>query len=144
MILELKTGLAVREPLSGEQLNTPAAVTPFLEDMRSLAQEAFCVLTLNTKNRVIRRHLISLGTLSSTPVHPREVFRPAITDGAAAVIVAHNHPSGDPAPSADDLRITKKLIEAGKQIEIAVLDHLIVGDGQILSLKESGLVEFNP
>ncbi|MDK2858578.1 MAG: repair protein RadC, partial [Verrucomicrobiota bacterium] len=100
MILELKTGLAVREPLSGEQLNTPAAVTPFLEDMRSLAQEAFCVLTLNTKNRVIRRHLISLGTLSSTPVHPREVFRPAITDGAAAVIVAHNHPSGDPAPSA--------------------------------------------
>jgi DNA repair protein RadC len=112
--------------------------------MRSLAQEAFCVLTLNTKNRVIRRHLISLGTLSSTPVHPREVFRPAITDGAAAVIVAHNHPSGDPAPSADDLRITKKLIEAGKQIEIAVLDHLIVGDGQILSLKESGLVEFNP
>jgi len=144
MILELKTGLAVREPLSGEQLNPPAAVTPFLEDMRSLAQEAFCVLTLNTKNRVIRRHLISLGTLSSTPVHPREVFRPAITDGAAAVIVAHNHPSGDPAPSADDLRITKKLIEAGKQIEIAVLDHLIVGDGQILSLKESGLVEFNP
>jgi DNA repair protein RadC len=143
MILELKTGLAVREPLSGEQLNTPAAVTPFLEDMRSLAQEAFCVLTLNTKNRVIRRHLISLGTLSSTPVHPREVFRPAITDGAAAVIVAHNHPSGDPAPSADDLCITRKLIAAGRQIEIRVLDHLIIGDGPPLSLKESGLAEFN-
>ncbi len=143
MILELKTELAVREPVSGELLNTPEAAAPFLEDMRNLAQEAFCVLTLNTKNRVIRRHLISLGTLSSTLVHPREVFRPAITDGAASIIVAHNHPSGDPSPSADDLRITKKLIESGKQIEIAVLDHLIVGDGQILSLKESGLVEFN-
>ena len=144
MILELKTELAVREPVSGELLNTPEAAAPFLEDMRNLAQEAFCVLTLNTKNRVIRRHLISLGTLSSTLVHPREVFRPAITDGAASIIVAHNHPSGDPSPSADDLRITKKLIESGKQIEIAVLDHLIVGDGQILSLKETGLVEFNP
>ena len=111
--------------------------------MRNLAQEAFCVLTLNTKNRVIRRHLISLGTLSSTLVHPREVFRPAITDGAASIIVCHNHPSGDPSPSADDLRITKKLIEAGKQIEIGVIDHLIVGDGLPLSLRESGLVEFN-
>jgi DNA repair protein RadC len=71
------------------------------------------------------------------------VFRPAITDGAAAVIVAHNHPSGDPAPSADDLRITRKLIAAGRQIEIRVLDHLIIGDGPPLSLKESGLAEFN-
>jgi len=144
MILELKTRLAVREPVSGELLHTPEAAAPFLEDMRHLAQEAFCVLTLNTKSRVIRRHLISLGTLSSTLVHPREVFRPAITDGASSVIVAHNHPSGDPAPSADDLRITGKLIEAGKQIEIGVLDHLIIGDGQILSLRESGLVEFTP
>ena len=144
MILELKTRLAVREPASGELLNTPEAAAPFLEDMRNLAQEAFCVLTLNTKNRVIKRHLISLGTLSSTLVHPREVFRPAITDGAASIIVAHNHPSGDPSPSVDDLRITKKLIEAGKQIEIAVLDHLIIGDGPILSLKETGLVNFNP
>jgi DNA repair protein RadC len=143
MILELKTRLAVREPVSGELLNTPEAAAPFLEDMRDLAQEAFCVLTLNTKNRVIKRHLISLGTLSSTLVHPREVFRPAITDGAASILVAHNHPSGDPSPSGDDLRITKKLIEAGKQIEIAVLDHLIIGDGQILSLKETGLAEFN-
>jgi DNA repair protein RadC len=71
------------------------------------------------------------------------VFRPAITDGAAAVIVAHNHPSGDPAPSADDLCITRKLIAAGRQIEIRVLDHLIIGDGPPLSLKESGLAEFN-
>lgn len=143
MRLILKTDLAVREPASGERLNSPEAAAPFLEDLRHLAQEAFCVLTLTTKNRVIRRHMVSLGTVNSTLVHPREVFRPAITDGAASVIVAHNHPSGDPSPSADDLRITRKLIEAGRQIEIAVIDHLIVGDGPPLSLKESGLVEFN-
>ena len=144
MRLVLKTDLAVRERASGELLNSPEAAAPFLEDMRDLTQEAFCVLTLNTKNRVIKRHLVSLGTVNSTLVHPREVFRPAITDGAASIIVAHCHPSGDASPSAEDTRITKKLIEAGKTIEIPVIDHLIVGDGLPLSLRESGLVEFNP
>ena len=144
MRLVLKTDLAVRERASGELLNSPEAATPFIEDMRDLAQEAFCVLTLNTKNRVIKRHLISLGTVNSTLVHPREVFVPAIRDHASSIIVCHNHPSGDASPSADDLRITKKLIEAGRQIEIPVIDHLIVGDGPLLSLKESGLVEFSP
>ena len=144
MRLVLKTDLAVRERASGELLNSPEAAAPFLEDMRDLAQEAFCVLTLNTKNRVIKRHLVSLGTVNSTLVHPREVFRPAVTDGAASIIVSHCHPSGDPSPSAEDIRITRKLIEAGKIVEIPVLDHLIVGDGPPLSLRESGLVEFNP
>lgn len=144
MRLILKTDLAVRERASGERLNSPEAAAPFLEDLQHLAQEAFVVLTLNTKNRVIHRHMVSLGTVNSTLVHPREVFRPAITDGAASIIVSHCHPSGDPSPSADDIRITKKLIEAGKIIEIPVIDHLIVGDGPPLSLKESGLVEFNP
>jgi DNA repair protein RadC len=142
MRLILKTDLAVRERASGGLLNTPEAATPFLEDMRDLAQEAFCVLTLNTKNRVIKRHLVSLGTVNSTLVSVREFFRPAISDGASSVIAAHNHPSGDPSPSADDIRITKKLIEAGKIIEIPVIDHLIVGDGLPFSLRESGLVEF--
>ena len=87
---------------------------------------------------------MSLGTVNSTLVHPREVFRPAVTDGAASIIVSHCHPSGDPSPSAEDIRITRKLIEAGKIVEIPILDHLIVGDGPPLSLRESGLVEFNP
>ena len=143
MILELRTDLAVREKADGALINTPESAAPFLEDLRHLAQESFCVLTLNTKNRVIRRHLVSLGTVNSTLVHSREFFRPAISDGASSVIAAHNHPSGDASPSAEDIRITRKLIEAGKTIEIPVIDHLIVGDGPPLSLKESGLVEFN-
>ena len=143
MILELRTDLAVREKADGALINTPESAAPFLEDLRHLAQEAFVVLTLNTKNRVIKRHLVSLGTVNSTLVHPREVFCPAITDGAASIIVSHSHPSGDSSPSADDIRITKKLIEAGKIIEIPVIDHLIVGDGLPFSLRESGLVEFN-
>lgn len=144
MIIELKAHLAVKEPASGELLATPESAAPFLKDMRDLAQEVFCVLTLNAKNRVIRRHLVSLGTASSTLVHAREVFRPAITDGASSVLLAHNHPSGDPVPSAEDLRITKSLIEAGRHIDISVVDHLIVGDGQTLSLRETGLVQFTP
>jgi len=143
MILELKTELAVREKADGTLINTPESAAPFLEDMRHLAQEVFVTLTLNTKNRVIRRHLISLGTVSSTLVHPREVFFPAIRDHASSVIICHSHPSGDSSPSAEDIRITKKLIEAGKIIEIPIIDHLIVGDGLPLSLRESGLVEFN-
>jgi len=143
MILRLETDLAVRETPTGPKLTTPEAIETHLKDMRDLAQETFVVLTFNTKNRLIARHLISLGTVSSTLVHPREVFRPAITDGAASIVVAHNHPSGDPAPSAEDLRITRKLVEAGKQIEINLLDHLIIGSGDFVSLRESGLVEFN-
>ena len=143
MILELRTDLAVREKADGALINTPESAAPFLEDLRHLAQEAFVVLTLNTKNRVIKRHLVSLGTVNSTLVSARECFRPAISDGAASVIFGHCHPSGDSSPSAEDIRITKKLIEAGKTIEIPVIDHLIVGDGPPLSLRESGLVEFN-
>jgi DNA repair protein RadC len=143
MILELKTELAVREPASGERLLTPAAAAAFLEDLRDLAQEAFVVLTLNTKNRVIRRHLVSLGTVSSTLVGCREFYRPAISDGASSVIAAHNHPSGDASPSADDIRITRKLMEAGRIVDITLLDHLIIGNGPPFSLREAGLLNFN-
>jgi len=113
-----------------------------LKDISHLAQEVFIVLCLNTKNRLIQRHLVSLGTLNSSLVHPREVFRPAIQDGAASIVVAHNHPSGDPAPSSEDIRITRKLIEAGRQIGIGVLDHLIIGSEDFVSLREAGLVQF--
>lgn len=142
MILKLETELAVREEPTGPQLTSPDQIEKYLHDMRDLAQETFVTLTFTTKNHLINRHLVSLGTVDSTLVHPREVFRPAITDGAANIVVAHNHPSGDPSPSAQDIQITKKLIEAGQRIEIAVLDHLIIGSKDFLSLREAGLVEF--
>lgn len=124
--------------------NNPSNVHKLLADITDLAQEAFCVLTLNTKYKLIDRHLITLGLLNSTLVHPREVFKPAILDSAASIILAHNHPSGDVSPSQDDLQITRKLIEASKIIEIDILDHIIVAKGATpyFSIRESGMVGF--
>lgn len=122
MVLKLETNLAVKEAaIDGTMLTTPDAVENFLADLKPLAQEVFVVVTLNTKNRVIERHLVSIGTVNSALVHPRECFRPAILDGAVAVILAHNHPSGDPCPSSEDIKITKQLIGAGQIIGIKVL-----------------------
>lgn len=123
----------------------PASAHAECADMAQLAQEAFAVLTLNTRNKLIARHLVTLGLADTAPVHPREVFRPAIIDGAASVILVHNHPSGDPTPSAEDLRVTRQLIEAGTVIGIRVLDHIIIGRGETphLSLRERGLASFD-
>ena len=143
MVIELKTNLAVRETeIDGTTLVKPDQVEDFLSDMKALAQEAFVVITMNAKNRVIQRHLVSIGIVDSALVHPRETFRPAILDGASSVILAHNHPSGDSCPSAEDIKITKQLVQAGQNIGIKVLDHIIIGD-RPLSLREAGLVEFN-
>lgn len=133
----------VRE-CSGPVVSVPEEVREVMRDTADLAQESFSVITLNTKNRVIDRHLVSLGLADSTLVHPREVFRAAIMDGAESVIVTHNHPSGDPTPSSEDARMTKQLIEAGKIIGIKVLDHVVVGRGDtpFYSMRESGFVSF--
>jgi DNA repair protein RadC len=126
--------------------STPEAAADELADLRHADRELFVVLTLNTKNYLIDRHLVSVGTLNATLVHPREVFRPAIADGAAGVIIAHNHPSGNPAPSPEDIKITRQLIEAGRLLNLPVLDHLIIGsrDGRpdFVSLRESGMAAF--
>jgi DNA repair protein RadC len=137
--------MQVREPTT-TLVRDPASAHTVCADMGQLAQEAFAVLTLNTKNKLITRHLVTLGLADSAQVHPREVFRPAIQDSAAAVILVHNHPSGDPTPSAEDLRVTRQLIDAGKVIGIRVLDHIIIGrnDTPHLSLREKGLVPFDP
>lgn len=108
----------------------------------TLPQEAFVVLALNAKNNLINRRLVTLGLLDSSLIHPREVFRGAIRDGAAAIVVVHNHPSGDTTPSAEDVRITRQLIDAGKIIDIRVLDHVIVAQEKRLSLRENGLADF--
>ncbi|MCP4345125.1 MAG: JAB domain-containing protein [Desulfobacterales bacterium] len=104
---------------------------PYLEDIKDKKQEHFVCISLNSANRVIRKRIITIGLLNKTQVHPREVFADAITDRAAAIIIAHNHPSGEPEPSVSDLKITQRIQEAGKIIGINVLDHIIVSSSVI-------------
>lgn len=109
-------------------------LTEYFEDKRD--QEEFMVVTLDTKYRPIRVVRITRGTLDASLVHPREVFRPAIVDAASAVLLVHNHPSGDPTPSMEDHAVTERLTQAGKIIGIQVLDHIVVGD-YCVSIRES-------
>lgn len=102
------------------------------------AQEVFGIACLNAKNRVISIDKISVGTINSTLVHPREVFKVALMKNAARIVAFHNHPSGDPTPSDDDLNITSRLMKAGEIIGIELLDHIIIGDGEFVSLKNIG------
>jgi DNA repair protein RadC len=111
----------------------------FLPKMRDLTQEQFHILLLNTRNKLIKEELISLGTLNGSLIHPREVFKSAIRESANSVIIVHNHPSGDPAPSREDEEITSKLVEAGEVLGIKVLDHVIIGKDKYWSWKEKSL-----
>lgn len=119
------------------------------EEQAGYGQEAFTVLCLNARNRLIAGGIISIGISDSTLVHPREVFRKAIEIGAASIVVAHNHPSGDTSPSAEDIRLTKQLVQSGQIIGIKVLDHVVIGrksdSGKgYTSFRENKLVEFDP
>lgn len=105
-----------------------------ITNVQEEAQEVFGILILNIKNKIVAVHEVSRGTLNSSMVHPREVFKPAVLHNAAAIICFHNHPSGDLTPSKDDIEITNKLIEAGEILGIEVLDHIIVGDDGYASL----------
>ncbi|MGD7007759.1 RadC family protein [Metabacillus sp. 84] len=109
-----------------------------MEEMRFLTQEHFVCLYLNTKNHVIHKHTVFIGSLNASIVHPREVFKEAFRRSAASFICIHNHPSGDPSPSREDIEVTKRLSECGKMIGIELLDHLIIGDRKYISLKEKG------
>lgn len=111
-----------------------------MEDMRFLSQEHFVCLYLNTKNQVLHRQTIFIGSLNASIVHPREVFKEAFRRSAASMICIHNHPSGDPTPSREDIEVTKRLVECGKMIGIELLDHIIIGDHKFVSLKEKGYV----
>ncbi len=111
-----------------------------MPDLRYLKKETLKALLLSTKNHVLAIKTISVGDLSSSIVHPREVFQDAVIASAASIIVAHNHPSGDPTPSAEDVAVTKRLISAGEILGIDVLDHIVIGDGTFASLKERGLI----
>lgn len=107
-------------------------------DMRYSDREHFRVVPLSTRHDVLAVEEVAVGGLDSAMIHPREVFKAAIRHSAAAVILVHNHPSGDPEPSADDSRITARLAEAGRILGIEVLDHVVVGDGRYVSLRERG------
>lgn len=109
-----------------------------ITNMRYLDREHFRVILLNRKLRILSIETVSIGSLSSSIVHPRECFQPAIRKSAASIILAHNHPSGDPSPSTEDIDITRRLLEAGKILGIDVLDHLIIGDDKWISLKSLG------
>lgn len=111
-----------------------------IEEMRYFTEEHSKLICLNAKNIVISINDISVGSLNSTIVHPREVFAKAIEKHAASIIVCHNHPSGDPEPSNEDINTTKRLKESGRIIGIDLLDHIIIGDGNYISLKEKGLI----
>ncbi|WP_203229725.1 RadC family protein [Filibacter tadaridae] len=120
-------------------IRSPEDAASFLmTDMSSLTQEHFVVLFLNVKNEVLHKQTIFIGSLNSSIVHPRDIFREAVKRSAASIIVAHNHPSGNPSPSPEDIEVTKRLIEAGSIMGIELIDHVIIGDHRFISLKEKG------
>ena len=115
------------------------AIRSVKSQLKGKKKEHFLVLSLDTRGHLIETHPISVGSLDTSIVHPREVFKEAISSSAASVILAHNHPSGDPTPSEDDIRITKRLVEVGEIMGIEVLDHIIVCDKDYLSMKAKNL-----
>lgn len=119
----------------GTPAQCAAAFSAMLQDEPA---EVFGILCLTTKHRVIAYHEVSRGSLDATLVHPREVFKAAILANAAAIILTHNHPSGDPTPSPDDVALTQRLVGAGELLGIDVLDHVIIGDGRWVSFRELG------
>ncbi len=139
--LELGRRLVGRTLEPGSPLRSPADVHrhfhPLLRDART---ERFLVVLLDGRHRVLRAATISEGTLTASLVHPREVFRPALREAAAAVVLVHNHPSGDPTPSAEDREITERLGRAGEILGIRVLDHVVVAERGFASLREEGLL----
>lgn len=125
--------------------SSPTMVRELCDDIAKLAQEAFVVLTINVKNNVIDKHIVTLGLVDASLVHPREIFKRAIMDDASSVILVHNHPSGDITPSLEDIRITKQLIEAGLILDIRVMDHVIVSSDKnnpFLSFVEANICNF--
>jgi len=137
--------LGKREDLEPEMINfdikNPESVVKAIRaSIKDKAKEHFKLILLNPRNKIIGISTISIGTLNASLVHPREVFKDAITHSAASVVLAHNHPSGDPEPSEDDLKITKKLVDSGEILGIKVLDHIVIGKNNFYSYKERGLI----
>ena len=139
--LELGRRIASLAPEERAQISCPQdAASLLIAELSPLVQENLVVLLLNTRNQVVARRTIYIGTVNSSAVRPAEVLRPAIRENAPSIIVAHNHPSGDPTPSPEDISVTRDLATAGKLMDIELLDHLIIGHGgRFTSLKERRL-----
>lgn len=133
---------ALSEPLSTEikVVSGKAIYSHYYPYLKNLKKEIFKVILLNGKNKIIRDVTVSEGGLNLNIVHPREVFNPAIRDSALSIIALHNHPSGDPTPSLDDIELTKRLVSAGNILGIKLLDHIIIGDGRFVSLLDKGVI----
>lgn len=138
---ELTRRLRARTPGARTPLGSPAEVYaafgPLMEDLK---REVFRVALLDAQNGLVRDVVISEGTLSASLVHPREVFKPAILESAASVILLHNHPSGDPTPSREDIRLTRQLVECAQLLDLRVHDHVVIGRGRFISLAERGII----
>ncbi|WP_129596855.1 RadC family protein [Anaerophilus nitritogenes] len=143
MIASIEIGKRIAQMSSKEKYSiiSPKDVSNILmEEMRYYKKEYFKTILLNTKNEILSIENISIGSLNSSLVHPREVFVNAIKKSVASIILVHNHPSGNPKPSSEDIKVTKRLMEAGKIIGIEILDHIIIGDGKYTSLKEINMI----
>ena len=137
--------LTVREEVTdylktGQRYTAPAQISDTFQFLNKEPKEQFITLHLDGKNRIICMDVVSVGSLNQSIVHPRSVFMTACLSSAAAIICVHNHPTGDPTPSSEDIAITKRLSEAGELMGIKLLDHIIVGDNQYLSFVERGLL----
>ena len=142
---ELARRIAGRRLSEGTPFRDPADVfAHFHPQLRDAAQERFAIVLLDGRHRVLREEVISLGTLTASLVHPREVFRPALRASAAGLILVHNHPSGDPTPSNEDRQVTERLAAAGELLGVRVLDHVIVAERGYCSLREEGLLPSGP
>lgn len=138
--LEIGRRLLLAEQAQRVQITSPAEVAALLMlEMSHLEQEHLRVVLLNTKNHVLRIDTVYVGTINSSAVRIGEVFKTALKQNAAAIIVVHNHPSGDPTPSPEDVAVTRQLVEAGKLLDVDVLDHLVIGQGRWVSLRERRL-----
>ena len=130
-----------RAKQSSPDFSSPQAIADYvMEDMRVLPQEQFAAAYLSTKNQLISFQTLTVGTINASLAKSRDVFRYAIRYNAAAIILLHNHPSGDPEPSREDITVTQRISEAGRVMEIPVLDHIIIGDGTFVSLCERGYI----
>lgn len=140
-VLEFSKRLAKQQAIKEFQITSPASLANiYMEDMRYFRQEHFKVVYLDTKNNIMGDRDVTIGTINTSLVHPREVFSDAIKCSAASIIVLHNHPSGDPSPSQEDIQVTKRLAQAGEILGIGLLDHIIIGDGKYFSFKEKGFL----
>lgn len=126
--------------ITTDRFTSPKQIYEIFSDLQHESKEHFITLHLDGKNRIICFDRVSVGSLNQSIVHPREVFKGAILSSAAALILIHNHPSGDPSPSAEDRAITRRLVEVGDLVGIRILDHIIVGSGEYLSFVERGLL----